>query len=77
MYLLLDVLADLVVHLELLLELLEVVILKVSTLDLLFSRGNGRVEEVEERVGRLGLAHQTGSVGSCNVAISTLEKRNP
>jgi hypothetical protein len=47
-YLLLKVLPDLIVHLELLLELLELLFFHVPILDGVVRRWNGRAEKVEK-----------------------------
>lgn len=62
-YLLLDVLADLVVQLEFLLDLFQLLILKVTILDSLFGWRDGRSEEVEEGLCGLCLANKTRAVG--------------
>lgn len=62
---LLEVLADLVVELEALVELLELTLVDLASLELL-GRGRGRrLEEVEERVGRLDDLDDARAVGSC------------
>lgn len=57
-HLLLQVLADLVVNLQLLFDLFELVIIQVR----IFFNWRGRAEEVEERFGGLGLSDETGAI---------------
>jgi hypothetical protein len=60
--LLLEVLANLVVNLELHFNLGELVLVDLVLVIILW-RGSGRAEKVEERVGRTGLLDKAGTVG--------------
>ena len=62
MYLLLDVLADLVVHLELLLEFVKLLLVNVASLNRLLGWRRWRGEEVEERLCGARLADETRPV---------------
>lgn len=71
---LLEVLADLVVKLELLVELLELLLVNVSLLELLHRRRGRRGEEVEERVLSDDLLDDTRLVGSLVALLLDLDR---
>ena len=62
-YPVLEVLANLVVELQAVLELFQLLLLKVTILNGVFRRRLRRVEEVEERLGGARFAHKTGAIG--------------